>query len=136
KGPPLIVPPVASAPLASFNMLPQHYLWVDWMQNARFGRNLIPSGSFDDPEVLEQAGWAFQGYRYDGVTAKVSTIPIDSEGRRRVIRMTVEPTVEGTIDELLPFLDFPAAAVRSPAVKVRAGQFLRISVAVQRKVAS
>ena len=136
KGPPLLVPPVASAPLASFNTLPQHYLWVDWMQNARFGRNLVPSGTFDDAEGLEKAGWADQAYLYEGVTAKVATVPVGGGGTRRLIRMTVEPTVKGTLDDLPPFLDFPAAAIRSPAVKVRAGQFLRITVAVQRPIAT
>jgi hypothetical protein len=34
------------------------------------------------------------------------------------------------------FLDFPAAAIRSPAVKVKAGEFFRISVDVERRLPS
>jgi hypothetical protein len=134
KGPPLIVPPVASAPLASFNMLPQHYLWVDWMQNARFGRNLIPSGTFDKQEELKEAGWENQGYQYDGITAEVKTVDV-GDGRHRMVKMTVEPTAKETMDDF-PFLDFPAAAIRSPAVKVKAGEFLRIMVGVRRPMAT
>ena len=49
-----------------------------------------------------------------------------------MIKMTVMPAEKWGIDSLVPFLDFPACAIRSPAVAVRAGQFLRISVLVKR----
>jgi hypothetical protein len=136
KGGALLVPAVASAPLASFNMLPQHYLWIDWMKNGRFGRNLLPSGNFDDPDALEKAGWASAGYPIEGVVGKVTTVPWEKAPQARYIKMTVEPAEGRTIDELPPFLDHPPAAIRSPAVKVKAGQFLRISVLVQRRTES
>ncbi len=50
-GPQQNVPGVASPPLASFNTLPQHYMWVDLMKSARYGKNLVPSGNFDHPEA-------------------------------------------------------------------------------------
>ena len=134
KGPPLIVPPVASAPLAGFNLLPQHYFWVDDMKYD--GRNLVPSGSFDDPEALEKSGWADAGYQHELVASKVATVAWGSAKPGRYIKMTVEAAPGHTIDELPPFLDFPAAAIRSPAVKMKMGQFFRISVNVQRSTAS
>jgi len=136
QGPPLGVPAVASAPLSAFNMLPQHYLWVDWMTNAHFGRDLVPGSSFDDPEALRTTGWADQSYHHDGVASKVSTVESGPERPGRHLEMTVEPAEGRSIDELPPFLDAPAAAIRSPAVPVKAGQFLRISVFVKRATAT
>jgi hypothetical protein len=132
-GPPLIVPAVASAPLVAFNTLPQHYLWLEWMRTGNFGRNLIPSGSFDRPDGLIDAGWTDESYRYDGVVAKVSTVPeADPDDGRRMVKMEVKPAPGRAVDTLLPYLDQPVASIRSPAVPVKAGQFLRITVFVRR----
>lgn len=131
-GPPRVIPAVGSAPLAAFNTLPQHYLWLDWIKTGRFGRNLVPSGTFDDPDALKSSGWTDDSFSYDGIRAKVTTETNGGKGRRRIVKMKVEPAKKGGIDELPPFFEQPAAAIRSPAVKVRAGQFLRITVHVQR----
>ncbi len=135
-GIPTEVPPVASPGLCSFNTLPQHYLWVDWMKAGNFGRNLVPSGSFDEPGAMKTAGWTNVSYRTKGVKSSITTEPNNPGGSRRILKLTVEPVRKGSIDTLPPFLDHPAAAIRSPAVKVRAGQFLRISVFVQRQYSS
>jgi hypothetical protein len=135
KGPPRIIPVAASAPLVSFSTLPQHYTWVDVMKSGKFGRNLIPSGSFEMPEELTEAGWTNESYAYDGIVGKVLTVPENDkvdDGKKRV-RLVVFKDEGRSIDSLPPYLDHPPAAVRSPAVKVRAGQFLRISMLVQRK---
>ena len=132
-GPPLIVPTVASPPLVAFNTLPQHYLWVDWMKSARFGRNLVPSGTFDDPDILIDAGWANEAYSYDGIQAKVSTVETsETDQVHRMVKMEVKPAQGRSVDTLPPYLDQPAAAIRSPAIPVKAGQFLRITVHVRR----
>jgi hypothetical protein len=128
----LILPPTSSPPLVAFNTLPQHYLWVDWMKSGRFSRNLVPSGAFDQPETLEKAGWTNQSYQYDGIRSKVTTVEDAKNKRRRLLKMTVEAAKSVPIDTLPPFIEQPAAAIRSPAVKVRGGQFLRISVSVKR----
>ncbi len=135
-GPPLIVPGVASAPLASFNTLPQHFLWVDWMKSARFGPNLIPSGSFDQPDTLAAAGWVNEAYQYDGIKSLVKTKPNGEKGKRGLVQMIVEPVDPAMTANLPPFLDYPAAAIRSPAVKVKAGEFFRITVFVKRSIES
>ncbi len=131
-GPPLAMPATASPPLVAFNMLPQQYIWVDWMKTGGFGRNLVPSGSFDAPESLEESGWAQTDYHYDGVKSSVEFSPEGDNKPGKMIKITVMPEKKWGIDELVPFLDFPAAAIRSPAVAVRAGQFFRISVMVKR----
>ena len=130
-GPELLLPGVASVPLAAFNTLPQHYRWVDWMKTAHFGKNLVPSGSFDHPEEMKEAGWSSDAYQYEGLKSTVTTKVNSKDGARRIVKMTVDYK-----DALPPFLDFPAAAIRSPAVPMKAGEFYRISVYVQRPVAS
>ncbi len=133
-GPPLSVQGTGSAPLLSFNMLPQQYLWIDWMKSGKFGRNLIPTGSFDESESLKQAGWSFVGYQYEDIASVVEFEPEKEGSDRNVLKLTVIPKEVGGIDKLSPFLDFPAAALQSPPVPVRAGQFLRISVLAKRPV--
>ena len=74
-GPPLALVGTSSPPFVSFNMLPQQYVWLDWMKSGRFGRNLIPSGSFDQAESLEDSGWTKVDYQYDGVQSVVEFSP-------------------------------------------------------------
>jgi len=135
-GPPLVAPTVGCPPLVAFNTVPQGYIWMDWMRAGNFGRNLIPGGDFDDPDVLKAAGWSDVGYGVEGVKASAATVSTSADGGRRAVKLRVEEAVKGTIDTLPPFLDFPAAAVKSPPVAVRAGQLLRISVWVQRATPS
>jgi hypothetical protein len=135
-GPPRIVPPVASAPLVAFNTLPQHYLWVDWMKTAHFGRNLIPDGDFQDPDALRAGGWADESYPYDGVATTASSDTIKKDSEDRWLKLMVHPAPGRPIDTLPPFLDQPAAAIRSPAIPVKAGQFLRVSVMILRRLAT
>ena len=53
-----------------------------------------------------------------------------------MVKMTVEPEDPKATTNLPPFLDFHAAAIRSPGVKVRAGEFFRISAHVRRMIGS
>jgi hypothetical protein len=132
KKPGRLVLPVASPPCVAFNTLPQHYLWVDWMRKMSFSQNLVPSGSFDDDKSLKQAGWVNQSYQIDGIKSTISVVDNSRDGRKRALRVAVEPAEKRSSDTLPPYLDFPIAAVRSPAVQVRTGQFFRISIWVHR----
>jgi hypothetical protein len=128
---PTFLMPVASPPLVSYFTLPQHYIWLDWMARS-FGPNLVKGGSFDDHSALESAGWINQSYQIEGITSHVSTIASEDEPGQRFLKMTVEPTDKRKIDSFSPFFDFPAAAIRTPPIHVTAGQFLRLSVMVQK----
>jgi hypothetical protein len=133
KKPGTVILPVASPPCVAFSTLPQHFLWVDWMKKTTYSENLIPSGSFDDDESLKEAGWLNQSYQFEGLKVKIGTVENGpAREQKRALRLSVEPAEKVPVDSLPPFLDFPIAAVRSPAVQVRAGQFFRISVWVQR----
>lgn len=128
---PVLLLPLSSPPLVAYNTLPQHYLWIDWMRRP-FGPNLVPSGSFDDHTALEEEGWLNQSYQLQGIRGKVMTVADPDQPGNRWLKMTVEPAEKKKLDELAPFLDFPAAAIRTPPVRVAAGQFVRISVLVKK----
>ncbi|WP_406699824.1 hypothetical protein V5E97_13340 [Singulisphaera sp. Ch08] len=128
---PMLLMPLASPPLVSYNSLPQHYIWLDWMARS-FGASLLRGGSFDNHSELESAGWINQSYQLDGINSHVSTVPSDDDPDQRFLKMTVEPAENRSIDSFAPFFDFPAAAIRTPPIRVTAGQFLRISVLVQK----
>ena len=75
RRPNLIITPVSCPPLISFFTLPEHYIWVDWIKGQpgfRWSANRVPSGSFDDPQVISESGWVDISYQLEGLTGKVS----------------------------------------------------------------
>ena len=136
---PVLIKPVCCAPCVAFNTLPELYLWVDWIKGKpgyKFGANRVPSGSFDDPKAMTEAGWVNVDHEFDGITAKMSTVPRAGKPGDRMIRMSVEPKNKEELDNNLPFFDFPVAAIRTPAIKADAKNLIRISVQVKRSIAS
>ena len=119
--------------------MPEFYFWVDWIKGKpgyKFGANRVPSGSFDDPKAMTEAGWVNVDHEFDGITAKMSTVPREGKPGDRMIRMSVEPKNKEELDNNLPFFDFPVAAIRTPAIKADAKNLIRISVQVKRSIAS
>ena len=136
---PVLIKPVCCAPCVAFNTLPEFYFWVDWIKGKpgyKFGANRVPSGSFDDPKAMTEAGWVNVDHEFDGITAKMSTVPREGKPGDRMIRMSVEPKNKEELDNNLPFFDFPVAAIRTPAIKADAKNLIRISVQVKRSIAS
>ncbi|MGZ3388473.1 MAG: hypothetical protein ACXVCF_02645, partial [Isosphaeraceae bacterium] len=136
---PVLIKPVCCAPCVAFNTLPELYLWVDWIKGKpgyKFGANRVPSGSFDDPKAMTEAGWVNVDHEFDGITAKMSTVPRAGKPGDRMIRMSVEPKNKEELDYNLPFFDFPVAAIRTPAIKTDAKNLIRISVQAKRSIAS
>ncbi|WP_165224479.1 hypothetical protein [Aquisphaera insulae] len=136
---PHLVRPVCCAPAIGFNTLPELYLWIDWIAGKpgyHFGANRVPSGSFDDPKGMAEDGWVNMDYQLEGLVARMATVPKEEGKPDRMIRMSVEPAQKEDLDRNVPFLDFPIAAVRSPAVRVEAQNLIRISVLVKRPIAS
>jgi hypothetical protein len=156
RNPPLLVMPIACPPCISFFTLPEHYIWVDWikgMPGYRFGRNRVPSGDFENPRSLADAGWVDLSYATDGLLGKVSIAPRDlpaakksdadaakkespqpdRSSSKRVIKLEVKAARPEDLDTILsPFLDFPVAAIRCPPTRVERSNFIRISVLVKR----
>ena len=135
-----VVTPVSSPPSLAFNTLPQHFLWVDWIAGATFGEDLLPSGSFNDPDDLKDGGWVDEGYATDGIRGSLRSWEDKGPGRRgRVLRLAVEPEDEAdktAIDRLPQILDHPPAAIRTPPIPVGDRNLYRISAWVKMPRAS
>jgi hypothetical protein len=130
KPPQPLILPVASPPCLAVNLLPQQWIWVDWMAKT-FSRNLVPSGTFDEFrtfEELESAGWTDVSRPVDGLTTEITPVKSNFDGTKRILKLSVEATDAAKIDTFQPYIDFPVVAVRSPEVPVQEGQFLRISL--------
>ncbi len=153
---PLLLQQVACPPIISFYTLPEFYIWVDWIKGRpgyRFGRNRVPSGSFDDPDLITADGWVDVSYQLEGIVAKITTVSRaeangkalgknrpnrdqlapDNANSTRVVKLQVLPEKQEELDTILPkFFDFPVAAIRSPPIPVEANNLIRISVLVKR----
>ncbi len=76
--PALLVTPVSCPPCISFFTLPELYIWTDWIKGRpgyRFGRNLVPSGNFDDPDAIIDSDWVNVSYQLEGVVGEIKTVP-------------------------------------------------------------
>jgi len=76
--PSLLITPVSCPPCISFFTLPELYIWTDWIKGRpgyRFGRNLVPSGNFDDPDAIVDSDWVNVSYQLEGVVGKIRTVP-------------------------------------------------------------
>ena len=136
---PLLLTPASCGPAVGFNTLPELFFWIDWIGGRtgyRFGANRLPSGDFDDPKGMADAGWVNIDYKMEGITASMATVPRDKSQTNRMIRMVVQPTSKEDLDKNVPFFDFPIAAMRSPAIPVQAKNLIRITVLVKRSIAS
>ena len=137
---PILIKPISCPPSVGVSTLPELYFWIDWIggkKGFKFGDNRVPTGSFDDPEAMTEAGWQNVNYQVDGIKAKMTTVPRKDSKTDRVIRMRVESADRAELDTTAPqFFDFPVAAVRSPAIKVQAKNLIRISVLVKKSAAS
>ena len=148
--------PTSCPPAISFFTLPEHYIWLDWINGKpgySFGVNRVPSGDFEDPRDLTESGWIDVSYKMDGLISKISVVrreepvlkrPVDKKAKqkepvkrptdpeflqsKRVLKLEVmAPPKE--LDTVAPqFLDFPVAAVRSPPIRVETNNLIRISV--------
>ncbi len=158
--PSVVVNAVACPPLTSWQTLPQFYdswLPVISADGPAFGPNQLPAGTFEvTPDALREAGWKDESYTTDAVIAKVSLSRNDGYvPKSTALKFEVMPDLglddekfrrpDGSLDTdarfqaarqamdkvVLPFLDHPPAAVRSPAIPVKANHLVRIRVLVK-----
>ena len=93
RRPTLIFTPVSCPPLVSFFTLPELYIWIDWikgMPGYRWGRNRVPSGDFDDDEVINESGWVDLSYKLEGL------VGFDGRDRRSRAEQPEDETDEST----------------------------------------
>jgi hypothetical protein len=131
KLPPSLISPVCCPPLLSYSTVPLFDYWLHWIKGQSFGSNLMPTGTFDDHGSLVSSGWTDQSYQYEGLRSKATVVPDETDSAKSLLKLTVEPVDKKRLDDFA-ILDFPAAAVRSPAIPVEADQFYRITVFVKK----
>jgi hypothetical protein len=160
KYPPVLFAPISCPPCISFYTLPEFYIWSSWMSGRpgyRYGPNRVPSGTFDVPAAVTDAGWTDVSYRVDGLISDIKTVSrIETNANRadknkpgvdelmpenmksnRLIKMEVKPEHPEDLDTLMPaFLDFPVAAIRTPRIRMETNNLIRISVLVKRPLPS
>ena len=127
---PRIVTPVSVPPLTSFGTLPQAWIWKDWIRKGRLSRNLLPSGDFEDGDAFKDEGWTNESFRVEGLNSAM-TITNGGPGKgKRALRLSGAPTDKTQIDKLVPFVDHPVAAIRTPPIQVQEANMIRISVMI------
>lgn len=143
--PALQIKPTACPPLVSYATLPELYVWLDWISGKagyRFGPNRIPSGAFDDRDLMGEDGWMDMAYQADRIESRMVVVEPDfpvpsSSSGNRAIRMNATPVDPKELETTLPpFVDHPLVAVRSPVLKVRANNLIRVSVVLRRPMTS
>ncbi|RUL87877.1 hypothetical protein [Tautonia sociabilis] len=133
----VLLTPVSAPPLMSFNTLPQLELfWTSTIRSYPFGRNLLPSGEFEetDPQAFVEEGWTSVGYEVPGLRGTIDIQPDAAEnarGSRAMLRLRVRTEEGQNVDELPPVQDRIAVGIRTPPIRVRRHEFLRISALVK-----
>ncbi|WZO96038.1 hypothetical protein EP7_003011 [Isosphaeraceae bacterium EP7] len=125
-----LLSPVASAPLLSFNLLSQNWLWLDKMDEPNYGPDQLQDGTFEDAAAFK-ASWLQAGKNYEDVEPSVRLIPAGTGREGNALALRVMPATGISGDMLSPTMEFPAAAVRSPSIEMKAGELARISVWVK-----
>ncbi|WP_152051704.1 hypothetical protein [Tautonia marina] len=132
--------PISAPPLMCFNTLPQLELfWTSTIRTYPFGRNLLPSGEFEeaDPALYVREGWTSVGYEVPGLEGLID-IEADPttnvRGSERLLHLRVQPAEGESIEAFSPVQDRPTVAIQTPPIAVRQHEFLRISVLVKMPV--
>jgi hypothetical protein len=111
-------PPTSSVFTASYYSLPEHYRLRQMMDQTSFSANVLRGGSFDDGGTLDQAGWSYDPHVTDDVQASAMLVPA---GTGKALEIKVQASAEE------PFvLENTRVQIASPAVRVEAGQILRV----------
>ena len=127
-----IVQPIVCPPLASWSTLPQAWIWSDWIREGRLGANRLPSGDFESKveDLLKGQGWVDEGYENEDLETLITINKGGADGKGRNLFLRARPKPGIPIDTLVPFLDEPVVAVRSPSFRVAEREVYRISMVV------
>lgn len=139
KGPYIWFVPNSCPPLTAYQTLPELYTWLDTIQGntGPFGENLLASGDFESGGIAEMAreGWRDVSHVQEDAEGAIQYVEGAGYGRERndALRLRVAPKEldKKAMEKLVPFLDHPAAAVRSPAIPVVRDRLYRIRVLIR-----
>jgi len=138
KGPYPWFAAVSWPPLTAWQTLPEAYSWLAAIRgdSGPFGENLIPSGQFDDGGIAQMAtlGWTDVSHVSDDTDTKIEVVDgAGFGGKNAALRLLVAPKSldPKKVDDILPYLDHEAAAVRTPPIPIVRDGLYRIRVLVR-----
>lgn len=116
--------PVASPYAVSFYTLPRHWQFMQQVQGARVGPNMLPDGSFEVTPDQAPNSWLPQEVTLDDVELAAWRVGDDPRDGRRCLKLEVKPKNKETPPGAL---ERTFLAINSPAVKLQPGTLVRIS---------
>jgi len=116
--------PVASPYAVSFYTLPRHWQFMQQVQGARVGPNVLPDGSFEVTPDQAPNSWLPQEVTLDDVELAAWRVGDDPRDGRRCLKLEVKPKNKETPPGAL---ERTFLAINSPAVKLQPGTLVRIS---------
>jgi hypothetical protein len=121
--------PVSSPYAVSFFSLPRHWQLLDELHRMRPAPTVLPDGGFETPPGQLQNGWIVQEVpSLDAVNMRVLRVNDSPHRGRQCLMMSVSPKDPRRVPEAL---ERTYVALHSPAVRLKPGSLVRISVWVR-----
>ena len=123
--------PVASPYAVSFYTLPRQWDFIQQVRQAMPGANVLPNGDFELTPDRTPESWTAQEITLDDVSLEARRVTDDPKEGRQCLKLEIKPKTT-TLPDGKP-IPPPAAlertflAINSPAVKLDAGSWVRIS---------
>lgn len=115
---------VVTWPLAtSFDTLPWLATWQERLGSADWSTNQLATGDFEAPEAITASGWEPFQYPVDGVIARVDVTPSAARSGQMGLLLSARPL---QAEQEKAMVESPPLWIRSPAVSVQPGDWVRI----------
>ena len=125
---------VINDPLASFqskssaaltshcSLIPLHWTLADALANGKWDPNGLPGGDFENLEHMKSHGWRNRRDDNDAVKTKVGLIKSAAVDGTYGLQVSVVPSTDRPVD----LIEASPLTIKTPNVKVKSGQFVRI----------
>lgn len=115
---------VVTWPLATcFDTLPWLNMWQERLASANWSANQLATGDFEAIEVTAASGWEPFQHPVEGVIARADVTPSAARSGRMGLLLSARASQAGQENAML---ESPPLWIRSPAVNVQPGDWLRI----------
>jgi hypothetical protein len=115
--------PIASPGTASFATLPWHWNLMDRLRSCQAGPNRLPTGDFENPDLMRQSGWRYDRQAVPGVEAAADPMKEAAHSGRMGMRLTARADDPENPPAMV---ETPPVWITTPAVPVEPGQIVRI----------